>query len=136
MLGMFIRVKAKKSVKEPNLFRKSVQIVESFREMGKVKQKIVKHVGVAHSEQQLLELKILAKSMQIHLENENDLSLFAPEDLDKDLIEPKESFNEYSDEDYNVDIRSLNEESPDFVIFLTQTPRYRALLKTGGTTFA
>jgi cytosine/adenosine deaminase-related metal-dependent hydrolase len=67
MLGMFIRVKAKKSIKEPDLFRKSVQIVESFREMGKVKQKIVKHVGVAHSEEQLQELKILARSMQIHL---------------------------------------------------------------------
>ena len=112
---MFIRVKAKKSVKEPDLFRKSVQIVESFREMGKVKQKIVKHVGVAHSQEQLEDLKILAQSMQIHLENENDLSLFAPEDLDKDLLDAKKSSDtieiEYSDEDYNVDIRSLNEES-------------------------
>jgi transposase len=108
---MFIRIKVKKSVKIPELFRKSVQIVESFREMGKVKQKIVKHVGVAHSEEQLQELKILAQSMQIHLENENDLSLFAPEDLDKDLLEPKKASDEYSDEDYNVDIRSLNEES-------------------------
>ena len=70
---MFIRVKAKTSIKEPNLFRKSVQIVESFREMGKVKQKIVKHVGVAHSEEQLAELRVLAQSMQIHLENENDI---------------------------------------------------------------
>lgn len=112
---MFIRVKAKRSIKEPDLFRKSVQIVESFREMGKVKQKIVKHVGVAHSEEQLQELKILARSMQIHLENENDLSLFAPEDLDKDLLESKKSTDnreiEYSDDDYKVDIRSLNEES-------------------------
>jgi transposase len=112
---MFIRIKAKKSVKEPDLFRKSVQIVESFRDMGKVKQKIVKHVGVAHSEEQLQELKILAQSMQIHLENENNLSLFAPEDLDKDLVVSKKSSNneeiEYSDEDYNVDVRSLNEES-------------------------
>ena len=112
---MFIRVKAKRSIKEPDLFRKSVQIVESFREMGKVKQKIVKHVGVAHSEEQLQELKILARSMQIHLENENDLSLFAPEDLDKDLLASKKSTDnreiEYSDDDYKVDIRSLNEES-------------------------
>lgn len=112
---MFIRVKEKKSAKEPELFRKSVQIVESFREMGKVKQKIVKHVGVAHSEEQLQELRVLAQSMQIHLENDTDLSLFAPEDLDKDILEAKKSSDsidiEYSDEDYNVDIRSLNEES-------------------------
>jgi len=110
---MFIRVKAKTSKKEPDLFRKSVQLVESFREMGKVKQRIVKHIGVAHSQEQLEELKVLATSIQIKLENENDLSLFNPEDLIKDILVPKveEKDNSYSDEDYNVDIRSLNEES-------------------------
>ena len=112
---MFIRVKAKVSKKEPDLFRKSVQIVESFREMGKVKQKIVKHIGVAHSEQQLQELKELATSIQIALENENSLSLFNPEDLTKDILVPKASDNTttdaYSDEDYQVDMRQLNEEA-------------------------
>lgn len=111
---MFIRVKAKVSKKEPDLFRKSVQIVESFREMGKVKQKIVKHIGVAHSEEQLSELKELAISIQIALENENSLSLFNPEDLTKDILVPKASDNttdSYSDEDYQVDMRQLNEES-------------------------
>ncbi len=39
---MFIRVKT-----TPNSPRKSVQIVESFRVDNKVKQKIVKHIGVA-----------------------------------------------------------------------------------------
>jgi transposase len=113
---MFIRVKAKTSKKEPDLFRKSVQLVESFREMGKVKQKIVKHIGVAHSQEQLEELKVLATSIQIALENENDVSLFNPEDLTKDILVPKDTAtanttDNYSDEDYNVDIRSLNEES-------------------------
>ena len=116
--GMFIRIKAKTSKKEPDLFRKSVQLVESFREMGKVKQRIVKHVGVAHSQEQLEELKVLATSIQIALENENDVSLFNPEDLTKDILVPKKDKENssttddgYSDEDYNVDIRSLNEES-------------------------
>ena len=110
---MFIRIKAKTSKKEPNLFRKSVQLVESFREMGKVKQRIVKHIGVAHSQKQLEELKVLATSIQIALENENDVSLFNPENLTKDILIPKkvEAGDEYSDEDYNVDIRSLQEES-------------------------
>ena len=112
---MFIRIKAKTSLKDPNLFRKSVQIVESFRENGKVKQKIVKHIGVAHSQEQLEELRVLATSIQIQLENENDLSLFAPEDLKKGLVVPKESSStaeaRHSEEDYNVDIRSLNEEA-------------------------
>ena len=108
---MFIRIKAKTSKKEPNLFRKSVQLVESFREMGKVRQRIVKHIGVAHSAEQLEELKVLAASIQIALENENDVSLFNPEDLTKDILVPKKEDNIYSDEDYNVDIRSLKEES-------------------------
>ena len=116
---MFIRVKAKTSKKEPDLFRKSVQIVENFREMGKVRQKIVKHVGVAHNEEQLDELRLLAQSIIIQLENENSVSLFTPEDLTKDILVPKRdngsgsntTKDNYSDEDYNVDIRSLNEES-------------------------
>lgn len=109
---MFIRIKAKTSKKDPDLFRKSVQLVESFREKGKVKQRIVKHIGVAHSQEQLEELKVLATSIQIQLENENDLSLFNPEDLTKGILVPeKKGEGHYSDEDYHVDIRTLQEES-------------------------
>ena len=42
---MFIRVKS-----TPNSPRKSVQIVHSYRIDGKVKQKIVKYVGVAQDD--------------------------------------------------------------------------------------
>lgn len=108
---MFIRIKTKKSIKDPNLFRKSVQLVESHREMGKVKQKIVKHVGVAHSQEQLDELCVLATSIQIQLENENDTSLFGAEDLTKGILIPKQATDTYSNEDYQVDMRTLNEES-------------------------
>lgn len=109
---MFIRIKAKTSKKDPNLFRKSVQLVESFREKGKVKQRIVKHIGVAHSQEQLEELKVLAASIHIQLENENDLSLFNPDDLTKGILVPeKKGEDPYSDEDYHVDIRTLQEES-------------------------
>ena len=106
---MFIRVK-NKSTKDS--YKKSVQIVHNFREKGKVKQKIVKHIGVATSDDHLKELKLLAQSIQIQLENE-DLSLFTPEELQKDLDKnhPDNKEVQYSDEDYNVDIRALEEES-------------------------
>ena len=108
---MFIRVKKKPCKKDSNEFNRAVQLVESFRENGKVKQKIVKHIGVAHNEEQLKELRILATSIQIELENNNNVSLFTPDDLSKEIVVSKEKESKYSDEDYSVDVRSLNEES-------------------------
>jgi len=106
---MFIRVKDKSSKER---YRKSVQIVHNFREKGKVKQKIVKHIGVANNDAHLQELKLLARSIQIQLENE-DVSLFTPEELQKDLrrSHSKDKETLYSDEDYTVDMRSLEEQS-------------------------
>jgi len=106
---MFIRVKDKSTQQK---YKKSVQIVHSFREKGKVKQKIVKHIGVATSDRHLDELKLLAQSIQIQLENE-DLSLFTPEELQKDLDKshPDHTHKHYEEADYQVDIRSLEEES-------------------------
>jgi len=106
---MFIRVK-NKSTKDH--YKKSVQIVHNFREKGKVKQKIIKHIGVATNDEHLKELKLLAQSIQIQLENE-DISLFTPEELQKDLdkAHPHHDSKQYSDEDYNIDIRTLEEES-------------------------
>jgi len=106
---MFIRVKNKSTQEK---YKKSVQIVHSFREKGKVKQKIVKHIGMASSDVHLEELKLLAQSIQIQLENE-DLSLFTPEELQKDLdkFHPGHTQKYYKEEDYQVDIRSLEEES-------------------------
>ena len=104
---MFVRVKSKSKDK----YNKSVQLVESKRVDGKVKQSIVKHIGVAYNDEQLEELKLLAKSIQITLENESEESLFKPEELIKDLTLEEEKNDNYSDEDYNVDIRDLEEES-------------------------
>jgi len=105
---MFIRVKSKSKDK----YNKSVQLVESSRVDGKVKQKIVKHIGVAYNDEQLNELKLLAKSIQIQLENNSEESLFKPDELVKDLTLQEEKIDSnYSEEDYNVDIRNLEEES-------------------------
>ena len=104
---MFIRVK-----KTPNSPRSSIQIVESTRVEGKVRQKIVKHVGVANDERELEELKILAESIKRKLELENCLPLFTPEELDKEINRAKKKIDDgqYRDEDYIVNVKNLIEE--------------------------
>lgn len=105
---MFVRIKSKSKDK----YNKSVQLVESSRVNGKVVQTIIKHIGVAYNDEQLDELRLLAKSIQITLENVDKESLFHPEELLQDLIlEDIYDQSIYCDEDYNVDIRNLEEES-------------------------
>ena len=73
---MFIRVKS-----TPNSPRKSVQIVHSHRIDGKVKQRIVKHVGVAQDDEQLEELKSLANSIKVKLELDEQLPLYTVDEI-------------------------------------------------------
>jgi len=75
---MFIRVKS--TSKSP---RKSVQIVESKRIDGKVRQRIVKHIGVALDDEELEELKSLANSIKIKLEQSEQLPLYTQEQLEQ-----------------------------------------------------
>jgi transposase len=75
---MFVRVKT-----TPKSPRKSVQIVESKRVDGKVKQKIVQHIGVALDDNELEELKSLANSIKIKLELDEQLPLYSVEEIEK-----------------------------------------------------
>ena len=75
---MFVRVK-----KTPNSPRKSVQIVHSFREGDRVRQRIVKHIGVAQNDEELEELKLYANKIKLELEQEGQLPLYGPEELEK-----------------------------------------------------
>ena len=59
---MFIRVKTK-----PGSLRKAVQLVESVREGKKVRQRIVRHVGVAETEAELEKLKELGETIKVGL---------------------------------------------------------------------
>lgn len=104
---MFIRVKT-----TPNSPRKSVQIVESFRVDNKVKQKIVKHIGVALDDYELNELKLLALAIKTKLELENTLPLYTPEEIEKQIEKSKENIKRdiYSHDDYVVNIKDLVEE--------------------------
>jgi transposase len=98
---MFIRVKT-----TPNSPRKSVQICETQRKADKVSQTIVRYVGIADNEQELLELKRLAGAIILRLEEERsrNLPLFSPEDLVKVR-------QEASDKPIDVNLKNLREES-------------------------
>jgi len=75
---MFVRVKS-----TPKSPKKSVQIVESKRIGGKVRQRIVKHIGVALNDEELEELKALANSIKNKLELDEQLPLYTPEEIEK-----------------------------------------------------
>lgn len=61
-IAMFIRTK-----KTPRSHSVSVQLVESFRDNGKIKQRVVRHIGTTESEEKLAELKKLAEAIRTEL---------------------------------------------------------------------
>jgi transposase len=74
---MFIRIKS-----TPNSPRKSVQICEGIRKDGKVRQRVLRHVGVAKDEHHLLELKKLAEAIKLQLiEEQKGPFLFSTKEL-------------------------------------------------------
>ncbi|MBP7796019.1 MAG: hypothetical protein KA059_04505, partial [Elusimicrobiales bacterium] len=99
---MFIRIKT-----TPNSPRKSVQIVQSVRKGDKVVQKIVRYIGIAMDEDELEKLKLLAESIKIKLEADNQGLLFSPEELARISKGKKD---EGSDKDYEVNLKDLLEE--------------------------
>lgn len=98
---MFIRVKT-----TPNSPRKSIQIVESVRDGNKVKQRIVRYVGVAMDDQELEKLKDLAELIKRKIEDEKHPTLFTPEKLAKLAIERRKQ----KEKDLFVNLRELKEE--------------------------
>ena len=110
---MFVRVKS-----TPNSPRKSVQIVHSERLGSKVKQKIIKHVGIAMDDKELEELKALANAIKEQLESKNQLPLYSPQEIERlsnKASKPKKRYkNSISDkidrEDYEVNLLDLLEE--------------------------
>jgi transposase len=98
---VFIRVKT-----TPNSPRKSVQVCETQRKADKVSQTIIRHVGIAENERELEELKKLAFTIKVRLEEERarNLPLFSPDDL-------RRSPTEESDKALPVNLRNLREES-------------------------
>ncbi|MBC8552799.1 MAG: IS1634 family transposase [Candidatus Brocadiales bacterium] len=102
---MFVRVKS-----TPNSPRKSIQIVESYRKGDKVSQKIVRYVGIAMDDNELEQLKLLAESIKIKLEADNQELLFSPEELAQKDKKAKDKKAQQSEEDYKVNLKDLVEE--------------------------
>jgi transposase len=98
---MFIRVKTSNKGAT-----KYVQIVQSIRKGERVTQKIVRHIGVAYDEDELVQLKLLAESIKIKLEAGGQQFLFKPEEI----INLKRSKEKYADSFYQVNLKNLTEE--------------------------
>lgn len=103
---MFVRVKT-----TPNSPRKSVQIVASERVGTKVKQRIVRHVGIAMNEDELVRLRELAEYIKTNLEEETSPSLFHPDDLAQWAVESRRKAALEKDLELNVNLRALREEN-------------------------
>jgi len=100
---MFIRVKT-----TPNSPRKGVQIVASVRDGNKVKQRIIRHVGIAMDDKELAKLMELAEYIKARLENENQLTLFPAEEMAVMAIEARK--RDIDDKPLPVDLKQLEEE--------------------------
>jgi hypothetical protein len=104
---MFVRVKS-----TPNSPRQAVQIVQSVREGDKVRQKILRHVGVAMNDAELVKLKEVAEFVKSQLQEEHQASLFSPEDATQQAIEAKTTTKARGAADrqaLTVDLRRLKE---------------------------
>ncbi len=101
---MFVRIKT-----TPNSPRRSVQLVESVRVGDKVKQKIVRHVGIAMDEDELQRLKELGEVIKAKLEDQHQQSLFTPEQAAKQIIDAKAA-GEKSSSPLTVDLKQLQEQ--------------------------
>ena len=118
---MFVRVKQKSENKY------AVQIVESMRDGNSgVKQKIIRHVGMAFSNGEVPALKELAESIKIQIEESHQPSLFGAEEsikmlksnnktigkkVSKNLLKNSLKTLEEDDSELRVDLKKLHEES-------------------------
>ena len=100
---MFVRIKT-----TPNSPRCSVQLVEGVRDGGKVRQRIVRHIGVAMDEDELERLRQLGEYVKAKLEDEHQPSLFAPEKIADQVIRVGRQGD--GKEKLPVDLKQLEEE--------------------------
>ncbi len=103
---MFVRVKT-----TPNSPRQSVQIVASERIGDKVKQRIVRYVGIAMNDDELVRLKEVAEFIKAGLEAEAAPALFRPDELARMVIDGRKTAELNSDEPLRVNLKQLREEN-------------------------
>ena len=100
---MFVRIKS-----TPNSPRRSVQLVEGVRAGGKVRQRIVRHIGVAMDEDELERLKQLGEYVKAKLNAERQPTLLAPEKIAEQVIRIGRQGD--GKENLPVDLKQLEEE--------------------------
>lgn len=98
---MFVRVKT-----TPNSPRKSVQLVESVRDGTAVRQRIVRHIGIALDEDELVRLKDLAEVVKAKLQADTQPQLFPPEDVAEQLSAARAR---QDDSPLKVELKALRE---------------------------
>lgn len=99
---MFVRIKT-----SPNSPKKSVQIVENYRDGDRVRQKIVRHVGTALNDDELKRMSELAEYIKAKLEHEIQPVLFPVEEIAEQSIRAR---NRQSEESLPVDLKKLREQ--------------------------
>ena len=99
---MFVRIKI-----SPNSPNRAVQIVESFRDGNKVKQRIVRHVGTALNDNEVKRMVELAEHIKASMEEESQPGLFPPEEMAEIAIQAR---NRQTDEPLPVDLKKLREQ--------------------------
>ena len=102
---MFVRVKS-----TPNSPRQTVQIVASERIGDKVKQRIIRYVGVAMNDEELVKMKELAEFIKANLEEESAPALFRPDELAQMAIDGRKKADLSPDQPLTVDLKLLREE--------------------------
>jgi len=98
---MFVRVKT-----TPNSPRKAVQLVESVRAGKAVRQKIVRHIGIALDAAELVQLKDLAEVVKAKLAADTQPQLFRPEDVAGQVIAAQQHQDEAP---LHVNLKALRE---------------------------
>lgn len=103
---MFVRIKT-----SPNSPKKAVQIVENIRTGNKVKQRIVRHVGTALTDDELEHLKNLAEFIKANIEDTQEPTIFAPEEMAEMAIQTRKKKEEEEEErELSVNLKALREE--------------------------
>lgn len=101
---MFVRVKSSK-----NSPKKSIQIVQAYRnDQNQVRQRIIRHVGTAHSEEEIEQMKKLAHHIKTTLENEVQPSLFDVDTINSMIVSARATD---PSESLLVDLKQLREQA-------------------------
>ena len=87
-----------------------VQLVESHRKDGKIRQRIVRHIGIAMDEDELQRLRDLGEYVKVKLEAESQPTLFPAEDLAQMAIEARKHSEAQDNQPLNVNLKKLREQ--------------------------